>query len=110
MGQVPDGAGFWPLAVAQAVGAVAVAATATVLGGRWLPHERSQAWGVVSGVLATTAVVAFLLATQRGLLSIASVVTSLYPAVTVLLARTLLASASAPGSASAWSSVPQPSG
>ena len=89
-GQVPEEAGFWPLAVAQAVGAVAAAATATLLGGRWRPYERRQAWGVLSGVLAIAAVVAFLLATQSGLLAIASVVTSLYPAVTVLLAATLL--------------------
>ena len=91
MGQVPEEAGFWPLALAQAVGTVSVALMATLLGARWVPHARSQAWGgIVAGVLGTTAVVAFLLATQRGLLTIASVVTSLYPAVTVLLAATLL--------------------
>ena len=86
MGQVPEEAGFAPLAVAQGVAVVAVAATAVALGGRWLPYARSQAWGALSGLLATTAVVAFLLATQTGLLTVASVVTSLYPAVTIALA------------------------
>lgn len=90
MGQVPEEAGFWPLAVAQAVGTVSVAVTASLLGGRWVPYDRSQAWGVVVGVLGSVAVVSFLLATQQGLLTIASVVTSLYPAVTVLLAATVL--------------------
>ena len=90
MGQVPDGAGFWPLAVGQAVGTVCIALTAGALGARWVPDHRSQAWGVVAGLLGTGAVVAFLLATQRGLLTVASVVTSLYPAVTVLLAAALL--------------------
>lgn len=90
LGQVPADAGYWPLALAQAISAVAVAVTATLLGGRWVPHHRSQAWGAVAGVLATVAVVAFLLASQAGLLTIASVVTSLYPAVTVLLAATVL--------------------
>ncbi|GAA5130399.1 DMT family transporter [Alloalcanivorax gelatiniphagus] len=90
MGQVPESAGFAPLALAQAVGLVSVAATASLLGGRWLPDEASQAWGVLAGVLSTAAVVAFLLATQSGLLTIASVVTSLYPAVTIALAALVL--------------------
>jgi drug/metabolite transporter (DMT)-like permease len=90
MGQVPEEAGFVPLAVAQAVGVVCVALTATVLGGRWVPYDGSQAWGIAAGVLATAAVVAFLLATQTGLLTVASVVTSLYPAITVGLAAAVL--------------------
>lgn len=90
MGQVPDGAGFWPLAAGQAVGTVSIALTASLLGARWVPDHRSQAWGIVAGLLGTGAVVAFLLATQRGLLTVASVLTSLYPAVTVLLAAALL--------------------
>lgn len=90
MGQVPEEAGFAPLAVAQAVGLVCVAATASALGARWMPHDPSQAWGVVAGVLSTAAVVAFLLATQTGLLAVASVVTSLYPAVTIALAALAL--------------------
>lgn len=90
MGQVPEEAGFAPLAVAQAVGVACVALTATLLGSRWVPSDRSQAWGILAGVLATAAVVAFLLATQTGLLTVASVVTSLYPAITVALAAFVL--------------------
>lgn len=41
-------------------------------------------------MLATVAVVAFLLATQTGLLTVASVVTSLYPAITIALAAAVL--------------------
>jgi drug/metabolite transporter (DMT)-like permease len=90
MGQVPEEAGFAPLAASQAAAMVCVALTAALLGGRWIPHERSQAWGVLAGLLATGAVVAFLLATQTGLLTVASVVTSLYPAVTIALAALVL--------------------
>jgi drug/metabolite transporter (DMT)-like permease len=90
MGQVPESAGFAPLAVAQGVAVLAVALTAASLGARWVPYDPSQAWGAVAGVLATAAVVAFLLATQTGLLTIASVVTSLYPAITIGLAAAVL--------------------
>ncbi|MCF6377590.1 DMT family transporter [Nocardioides KLBMP 9356] len=90
MGQVPEEAGFAPLAVSQAVAMVSVAMTAALLGGRWVPHEKAQAWGIAAGMLATAAVVAFLLATQTGLLTVASVVTSLYPAVTIALAAVVL--------------------
>lgn len=90
MGQVPEEAGFAPLAVAQAAAVACVAGTAATLGGRWVPYDRSQAWGVVAGLLATAAVLAFLLATQTGLLTVASVVTSLYPAITIALAAAVL--------------------
>ncbi|HSU01908.1 MAG TPA: EamA family transporter [Nocardioides sp.] len=90
MGQVPEEAGFAPLAVAQGVAVLAVAATAVALRARWVPYDRTQAWGALAGVLATAAVVAFLLATQTGLLTVASVVTSLYPAVTIALAAVVL--------------------
>jgi drug/metabolite transporter (DMT)-like permease len=90
MGQVPDTAGWWPTAVAQAVALVAVAVTASLLRAAWVPRHRSDGWGLLAGLLATAAVVCFLLATQRGLLTVAAVVTSLYPAVTVLLAATVL--------------------
>ncbi len=90
MGQVPASAGFWPLALAQAVGVTCVAVTASVLGGRWVPSSPSEAWGIAAGLLATVAVVAFLLASQSGLLTVASVVTSLYPAITIMLAALVL--------------------
>lgn len=90
MGQVPDDAGLAPLAVAQGVAVVAVLLTATTLRGRWMPYDASQAWGLLAGLLATVAAAAFLLAAQTGLLTVASVVTSLYPAITVALAAAVL--------------------
>jgi len=90
MGQVPDTAGFWPLAIAQAVAMPVVAVTAVALGGSIVPRAASAWWGLGAGLLATAAVVSFLLATQRGLLTVASVLTSLYPAFTVLLASAWL--------------------
>lgn len=90
MGQVPDSAGYWPLATGQAVALLAVAVTAAILGAAWRPTAASQAWGLLSGVLASLAVLAFLAATQSGLLTVSAVITSLYPAATILLATLLL--------------------
>jgi drug/metabolite transporter (DMT)-like permease len=90
MGQVPEEAGWWPTAVTQAVALVAVALTATVLRAGWVPRHANDLWGLLAGLLATAAVVCFLLATQTGMLTIAAVVTSLYPAFTILLAATVL--------------------
>lgn len=90
-GQVPDGAGYWPLALTQTVGLVSVVITAVLLGDRWLPRTPVEVGGgLVAGLLATGAALGFLLATQTGLMTVAAVLTSLYPAVTVLLAAVLL--------------------
>ncbi len=90
MGQVPESAGFWPLAASQGTGTIAIAVTAVVLGASWRPTAGSQLWGLAAGLLASGAVLCFLLATQGGLLAVAAVLTSLYPAFTVLLATLVL--------------------
>jgi drug/metabolite transporter (DMT)-like permease len=90
IGQVPEESGFWPVAVNQVVSFVAVAVAAWLLGGNAVPRRRGDWWGLVAGVFATLAVVGFLIARQQGLLSVSAVLTSLYPAATVLLAPVLL--------------------
>lgn len=91
LGQVPDGAGYWPVVVSQLTGLVAVAGLATLLREAWLPRTRTPLLGgALTGSLSAVAVIGFLLAAQRGQLAVSAVLASLYPAVTVLLARGLL--------------------
>jgi drug/metabolite transporter (DMT)-like permease len=89
LGRVSEGAGLWPLASAQAASVVAVAALATALGASWWPPR--GAWRAIpAGPLSTVALLCFQLAAQSGLLTVSSVLASLYPAATVLLAMALL--------------------
>jgi len=90
LGQVPDSAGLWPLVLAQAVSVPVVVLLATALRAAWVPRGRFVHWAWLAGPLGALAVTAFLLATQRGFLTIAGVLASLYPAVTVLLAALVL--------------------
>ena len=90
LGQVPDSAGYWPLVANQTTSVLSLALIAIVVGGDVIPRRRAEAWGLVPGVLATLAVLFFILATHEGLLSLAAVITSLYPAFTVLLAIVVL--------------------
>lgn len=90
LGQVPETAGYWPLVANQASSVVSMGLLAVLLGGNPIPRRRAEAWGLLPGVLATLAVLLFLLARHHGLLSLAAVITSLYPAFTVLLAITVL--------------------
>lgn len=89
-GQVGEDAGLYPLAASQATSVLSVIVTAMVLRQPWVPRERAAWNAVVMGPLSIIAQGAFLYATHRGLLSVVSVISSLYPASTVLLAAVLL--------------------
>lgn len=90
-------AGLWPLLTARPVAVVVTALAALLLARRAgqgpaaiIPAR--AAWPAVAGagVLDVTANAIYLAATNSGLLSIVAVLSSLYPAATVLLARLVL--------------------
>jgi uncharacterized membrane protein len=88
-----DASGLWPVVASEvtSVAFVSVALLGTVVrlgGGR--PPARELAGAVSVGVLGAAAVISYFFATQGGLLSIVAVLTSLYPAATVVLAAVLL--------------------
>lgn len=90
LGQVPDDAGLWPLTLTQLASVPVVVLLALALRAAWVPRGRTVRWAMLAGPLGAAATGAFLLASQRGYLSVAGVLASLYPATTVLLAALLL--------------------
>ncbi len=87
LGQTPEEVGLWPLVPAR-ITSVAAMSIVTVMTGVGLRVERSLYGGIlVAGAGDMTANMLFLVAAQTGLLSVVSVLASLYPAITVLLAR-----------------------
>jgi drug/metabolite transporter (DMT)-like permease len=90
LGQIGDDAGLFPLAASQVTSVLAVIITATVLRQTWVPRSRGAWSASMMGPLGATAQGAFLYATHHGLLSVVSVIASLYPASTVLLAAVVL--------------------
>jgi uncharacterized membrane protein len=85
-----QGAGLWPLVVSRWTSSILILPVA--LQRRSVAKVRGQTLliTVAAGALDATANMCFLLATHTGLLSLAGVLTSLYPATTVLLAVGLL--------------------
>ncbi|HEX9823948.1 MAG TPA: EamA family transporter [Actinomycetota bacterium] len=85
-----DQGGVWPLVVAR-LASVALFGAIALLGRRRVRFERGVRLPIAAtGVLDLAANLCFLLGSQRGLLSIVAVLTSLYPGTTVLLARVVL--------------------
>ncbi|HWD01357.1 MAG TPA: DMT family transporter [Amycolatopsis sp.] len=84
------GAGSWPLVAGQAVGAVLLVAAAFWLRPRRGSLRRAFLPATAGGVLGGAANLLFVAATGAGQLAVVAVVTSLYPAITILLARALL--------------------
>jgi uncharacterized membrane protein len=83
--------GAWPALPGQSVGLLVVAPVALRGGARaGRPRLRDLRFVLVSGVLASAAALLFLASTGHGELSIVAVVSSMYPAFTVLLARAIL--------------------
>ena len=90
LAQISEGAGLLPLAANQLIGAILTILAATSLGQPWRPCRGVLGWGSASGVLGASGTLAFMLATGATSLGIAAVLSSLYPAVTVLLAASVL--------------------
>lgn len=88
--QAGDDTGMWPILAMRATSLVLVA-FALVATRTTLTPAPGTLWGIaLSGALDVAANVLYLLSTQHGLLSLVAVITSMYPAATVLLARVLL--------------------
>lgn len=89
LAQVPEAAGRWPLVLTQATSVVMAAGLAVALRADWLP-TRQALRAAPAGLLGAIALITFQLAVREGLLSVASVLTALYPAGTILLAVLVL--------------------
>jgi drug/metabolite transporter (DMT)-like permease len=83
-----DGTSAWPVAVSLLVSATAMAVVAVVTTGRLTPAALGLP--LVAGVAAGTSALFFRSAASGGALAVSSIVTSLYPGVTVLLAALVL--------------------
>lgn len=90
LSRVSDDAGLIPLAFNQAVAGVAIVGVAVALRQPWLPREPRALLAVTSGLLGALATGLFMVASRGSHLTVASVVVSLYPAFTVLLAAAVL--------------------
>lgn len=90
LAQIGDDAGLLPLAANQSIGAVLTIITAASLGQVWRPSPGVLGWGSASGVFGALGTLAFMIAVGAINLGIASVLASLYPAVTVALAAGFL--------------------
>jgi drug/metabolite transporter (DMT)-like permease len=85
-----SGDAFWIAAVARTA-SFAVTGTITLLGRRFTPFYRGGVWlGLLAGCLDVSGTAFFVRASQMGRLDTAVVLSSLYPAITVLLARIFL--------------------
>lgn len=82
--------GMWPLVGARASSLSLISLAFLTQRPPLAPAPGTSAGIAASGFLDVVANLLYLLATQRGLLSLVAVLTSIYPAVTVLLARLVL--------------------
>jgi drug/metabolite transporter (DMT)-like permease len=89
--QAPSDSGVAPLLVGRAVSSAVVLGAALTLRRRLGDSRPSLPASVAAGALDSLANFAFLLAVRDGDLAVVAVITALYPAGTVLLARALLA-------------------
>ncbi|MFF9286658.1 EamA family transporter [Streptomyces griseosporeus] len=89
--QAPSGSGVAPLIVGRAVSSAVTLAAAGLLRRRLGPERPAYALSAAAGVLDSLANLLFLLAARSGDLTVVAVITALYPAGTVLLARGVLA-------------------
>lgn len=81
---------LWPLATACVAGVAVVFCAAVAMRQVGLPPGGNLRLCIGTGFASAAGTYAFFLATHQGLLAITAVITSLYPAGTIVLARLLL--------------------
>jgi drug/metabolite transporter (DMT)-like permease len=85
-----SGSGLWPAAAAGVAGLAVAVTAAAVTGNLRLPRGRPGWLSVFTGVTGAAGTVCYFYATHHGLLAVVAVLTSLYPASTIVLARITL--------------------
>ncbi|HUW16162.1 MAG TPA: DMT family transporter [Actinomycetes bacterium] len=86
----PDGSGLWPLITSRAMAAVVMVVAGVASGALVRPGAAVTRLILGAAALDVIATAAFLLATREGLLAVVAVITALYPAGTLLMARVVL--------------------
>jgi uncharacterized membrane protein len=84
------GAGAWPLVASQLVAVSIVIPVGLRMSGRDGGRRAAVPYGAMAGLTGGAASLFFLAATGTGELAVAAVLTSLYPAVTIIFARLML--------------------
>jgi drug/metabolite transporter (DMT)-like permease len=85
-----SGSGLWPVFSGQVLALAGVVCVAAVTRDLRLPEARGGWLAALTGLMGSPATILYFVATHHGLLAVTAVITSLYPAVTILLARVLL--------------------
>jgi drug/metabolite transporter (DMT)-like permease len=90
LGTTADASGMWPVLGARVASASIVTTGVLVTRRPWRPAPGTLLTVAGAGVLDAGANALYLLATREGLLSVVSVLSALYPAATIVLARLVL--------------------
>jgi drug/metabolite transporter (DMT)-like permease len=85
-----SGTDLWPLAVAELSAVAMVLGLGAVTRQLRLPPPGTRWLSLLTGITAAAGTLSYFLATHHGLLAVTAVITTLYPAGTILLARVLL--------------------
>lgn len=85
-----SGSGLWPVAAAGVAEVISASGVAAVTGNLRLPGGQPGWLAVITGLTGAAGTVSYFFATHEGFLAITAVLTSLYPAVTIVAARAVL--------------------
>jgi drug/metabolite transporter (DMT)-like permease len=88
--QAGSGSGLWPVFSGQAAAFLAVGGLAAFTGDLRLPEAGGGRLAAIAGITGGPGTVLYFVATHHGLLAVVAVLSSLYPAVTIMLARLLV--------------------
>jgi drug/metabolite transporter (DMT)-like permease len=89
LNEAGSGTDLWPLVISQVAALVTVTCLAVATRDLRLPPAGTRRLSLLTGTISAAGTTSFFLATHHGLLAVTPVITSLYPASTILLARVL---------------------